>query len=293
VVGDTSRLTQVIRNLLSNALKFNKEGEKITVRASWEDSNESTKEMKPFILKGGEEVEFSSSGYILIAVTDTGAGMSEDQLEELFQEGVQFNVNVLQAGQGSGLGLYISKGIVEQHGGSLVASSDGLGCGTTFTIRLPLFDIPEKKLSSSTDEEVSPDSHERTVSGPPTRLSILVVDDSRTNRKLLRRLLENHGHSIDEAEDGKDAVQKMLDARSKGKPHDSILMDYEMPVMNGPDACQKIRTLGCDSVIVGVTGNLMTEDVEIFKQCGANGVLPKPFKLSELDQLWMEHGLTS
>lgn len=72
--------------------------------------------------------------------------MTNDQLQELFQEGVQFNVNVLQAGQGSGLGLYISKGIVKQHGESLVASSDGIGLGTTFTMRLPLYEVSENKL---------------------------------------------------------------------------------------------------------------------------------------------------
>jgi len=268
---------------------------KIKVQVSWENSSESTNEMKQFQLSDGDEVEFLSSGYISIAVTDTGAGMSEDQLRDLFQEGVQFNVNLLQAGQGSGLGLYISKGIVEQHGGSLAASSAGIGLGTTFTMRLPLFNVPdEKKLSDTDEEEVLQDNHESRISlGPPTSLSILVVDDSQTNRKLLRRLLQNHGHKVWEAEDGKEAVQKMVRARSEGKPYDSILMDYEMPVMNGPDACQKMRILGCDSVIVGVTGNVMEEDVEIFKECGANGVLPKPFKLSELDQLWMEHGLTS
>eukprot|EP00957_Ditylum_brightwellii_P128688 9817048-Ditylum_brightwellii.AAC.1 len=162
-------------------------------------------------------------------------------------------------------------------------------------MRLPLFNVPdEKKLSDSDDEEVLQDNHESRISlEPPTSLSILAVDDSQTNQKLLCCLLQNHSHTIWEAEDGKEAVQKMVRAQSKGKPYDSILMDYKMPVMNGLGACQKMRILGCNSVIVGVTGNVMEENVEIFKGCGANGVLPKPFKLSELDQLWIEHGLTS
>jgi len=293
VVGDVSRLTQVIRNLLSNALKFNDDGGKIRVLLSWEDIDDSTEEedSQTFTLKDGEVRKFASSGFLSIAVTDTGAGMSEDQLEDLFQEGVQFNVNELQAGQGSGLGLYISKGIVEQHGGTLDASSDGIGLGTTFTMRLPLFWVPElPPVTALPEDEESPDV--RTVA-PPTRLSILIVDDSATNRKLLGRLLRNHGHDVVEAVDGKDGVDKMERARSDGKPYDSILMDYEMPVMNGPAACRMMRSLGCDAVIVGISGNVMTEDVEYFKRCGANRVLPKPFRLADLDQLWMEHGLTS
>jgi signal transduction histidine kinase len=71
---------------------------------------------------------------VLVSVTDTGAGMTPDQLTKLFRDGVQFNVNTLQAGKGSGLGLYIAKGIVEQHGGTLTADFKGLGCGTSFTM---------------------------------------------------------------------------------------------------------------------------------------------------------------
>jgi CheY-like chemotaxis protein len=231
-----------------------------------------------------------------VHVTDSGAGMSKEQVAKLFCDGVQFNVNELQAGNGSGLGLYIAKGIVEQHGGVLSASSEGLGLGTTFTLTLPLYHIPDeikKKKTGTNDscENEGVDAKTRQRQIQSTFLNILIVDDAGSNRKLLRRILANHGHSTAEAEDGRKAIDEMEKARDNGKSFDCILLDYEMPNMNGPDACKEMRSRGCDSFIVGVTGNMMAEDVAIFKECGANSVLPKPFRLAQLDQLWLEHGV--
>jgi CheY-like chemotaxis protein len=268
----------------------------VTVGVSWvRDTEEASKTKKAteatFILKNGEEVSYGPKGYLKLAVTDSGAGMSQAQLAKLFRDGVQFNVNELQAGQGSGLGLYIAKGIMEQHGGTLVASSAGLGNGTTFTMMLPLYHHVPEAL-----QEKPPIKEEAcaNASRAPLKslcLRILIVDDSTTNRKLMARLLGNHGHICDEAENGEIAVAMADEAMKAGKRYDSILLDYEMPVMNGPDACKEIRGLGCDAFIVGVTGNIMEEDVALFKAKGANGVLPKPFKLAQLDQLWMEYDL--
>lgn len=100
------------------------------------------RKLDKYTLKSGRDVAFERHGTVLIQVIDTGVGMSERQLKSLFQDGTQFNVNELQAGQGSGLGLFISKGMVTQHGGELKASSAGLGCGSTFTLQLPLYHIP-------------------------------------------------------------------------------------------------------------------------------------------------------
>jgi CheY-like chemotaxis protein len=269
---------------------------KLNVRVSQKEAEEKPNTTRTFTLKRGNEVEVPLCGTIQVAVTDTGAGMSGEQLAELFRDGVQFNVNDLQSGQGSGLGLYIAKGIVDQHGGKLTTYSKGIGHGTTFTMTLPLFLIPDKTPKT---EEPYQNSGAATTGSIQVEnkevlssyLRILVVDDAPTNRKLLRRLLENHGHSITEAEDGLDAVQKMQEGRSDGKPFDSILLDYEMPHMNGPDSCRKMREMGCDSFIVGVTGNVMAQDVTYFKECGANGVLAKPFRLAELDQMLLEYGV--
>jgi CheY-like chemotaxis protein len=246
--------------------------------------------MTRFKLSVGEQVSYDIGGSVHIEVIDTGAGMSPEQVSELFQAGVQFNVNVLQAGQGSGLGLYISKGIVEQHGGTLAVSSEGLGRGSTFTCTLPLHRIPTDVEDEGTSRTTRPsDTPAKLKEMLPLR--VLVVEDSAMNRKMLVRLLQKRGHSVFEAVDGQEAIDKVEQAMADGSAFDTILMDYEMPVMNGPESSRGIRELGCDSFIVGVTGNLMEEDVNYFKECGANAVLPKPLDFTELENLWAEYGV--
>lgn len=161
-------------------------------------------------------------GILRIQVADTGAGMTPDQLDQLFHDGVQFNVNQLQAGQGSGLGLFITKGILEQHGGSLSAASEGLKRGATFTAKLPIYKTdskdyvnPSERTATTIDQcgdcatmdpsssRVSPaPSKKQLLQVEPENLCILVVDDSLINRKLLLRLLKNRGHDCEEAQDG-------------------------------------------------------------------------------------------
>ena len=271
----------------------------LNVKVSWDkDSAPTTKKdgegtMSTFALKNGDELTAPASGMIRIAVTDTGAGMSSEQLAKLFRDGVQFNVNELQKGQGSGIGLYISKGIMKQHDGTLIATSPGLGLGTTFTMSLPLFHVPDAVLGREIVSEESIGSSKFTASQIEAMcLKVLIVDDAATNRKLLRRLLTNHGHTCDEAENGQVAITMVKDAMKSGTPYETILMDYEMPVVNGPQASQQLRSMGCDSFIVGITGNVMSEDVHLFKASGANAVLPKPFRLADLDQLWVEYGVS-
>jgi Histidine kinase-, DNA gyrase B-, and HSP90-like ATPase/Response regulator receiver domain len=238
----------------------------LTVAAAYlrqeEDVALRSDQTRKFALQGGEELKVKQSGYIQVSVTDTGAGMTQDQLSKLFQEGVQFNVNELQAGQGSGLGLYITKGIVEQHSGELKATSPGIGLGTTFSMTLPLYHVPDLKAINTIDDS---SGHEPVDHSRPERrssldsilpMSILVVDDACMNRKLLCRLLKLHGHTCTEAQDGQEAV----DVVKKAKRYDTILMDYEMPIMNGPAATRAIRALGCDSFIIGITGNVLPEE---------------------------------
>ena len=144
--------------------------------------------MTQFKLCSGEEVSYDRSGFIQIEVTDTGIGMSHDQVSRLFQAGIQFNVNELQSGQGSGLGLYISKGIVEQHGGTMEVSSGGIGHGTTFTCYLPLY-----RVFANIEDETSRTrafSNATAVSKMIVPLRILIVDDTR------EKVCRNYGNAI-------------------------------------------------------------------------------------------------
>jgi signal transduction histidine kinase/CheY-like chemotaxis protein len=293
IVGDAVRLTQVLRNLVSNALKFTPDGGKLVVQASWVEGSNNKKDKakeKLFVLKNGKEVPVKPSGYLQIQVQDTGAGMSEIQLAQLFRHGVQFNVNDLQAGQGSGLGLFIAKGIVEQHEGRLWAESEGIGRGTTFTVSLPMYHVPGFEKSSAPDESgrIS-DYSSRSESAC---LRILVVDDISSNRKLLSRLLTNRGHYTDMAEDGAVALSMIKEAIADDNTYDIILLDYEMPVMNGPTMAKELRAMGCNILIVGVTGNMLAEDVTYFRSCGADAVLGKPINIASLFEIWSEYGIT-
>ena len=160
-------------------------------------------------------------------------------------------------------------------------------------LSLPLTPLP---LPSTPPPPIVPQEF-KTIEEPDapvnsSPLHVLVVDDVASNRRLLKRLVTNHGHNAEEAIDGQDAVEKVADAMHNGDPFDTILMDYEMPRMCGPEAAKFIReALHSDAFIVGVTGNVLAEDIEHFTSCGANAVLPKPIQMYRLEQLWMENDI--
>ena len=311
LIGDATRIQQVVRNLLSNAIKFSK-NKRVTVKVSLRDAaSKSTsftvQQSKHFKLADGTQVHLPMSGRVVMDVIDTGVGMTPAQLETVFEAGTQFNANKLQSGGGSGLGLAFAKAITEQHGGSLRAYSDGKDKGSTFRLDLPLYDgdavEPDASISKGKNDSsrmLGIDSS-RGVTERLEAMNILVVDDAPLNRKLLIKLLETNGHTCGEAENGQDLVtiiQKCLAVES-GEikeeedtiSYDCILVDYEMPKMNGPEACRAIREIGYTGFVVGVTGNLLPEDVGYFLDSGADAVLGKPFKYTNLEQLLMEHGL--
>jgi CheY-like chemotaxis protein len=299
VAGDPVRLLQVVRNLMSNALKFTPAEGSIRVQAIYLPNSEDTVE-EHFELRDGQIVTGYNRGSLRVRVIDSGAGMSKDQVDDLFQEGVQFNANELQAGGGSGLGLYIAKGIVSQHSGNLSASSEGLDHGTTFEMALPLLEITSSNDSDTgydveagmpVEDHGSVTNTNHSLRLPKSKLKVLVVDDVKSNRKLLRRILENKGHECDEAVDGQECVDMVRKAGEEEMPYDSILLDYEMPGMDGPTAAKEIRCtlLDYETNIVGVTGNVLPEDVNFFKNCGANDVLSKPVKLVDVCTSWETH----
>ena len=256
VVGDEVRLRQVFRNLASNAIKFTPENGSISIRAKWAASNNygrtANNKSVNFQLNNGEYICLNSSGNLELVVEDSGVGMSPEQLSQLCSAGVQFNANELQGGKGSGLGLYITKGIIEQHNGTIAASSPGLALGTKVLVTLPLYDTTTKAdedgLSRLAIEDLEYGGREKNESRidkatslldnpikkfPEVRkeaLHVLVVDDVSSNRKLLGRLLSINGHSFDQAENGLIAVDLVRKALEKQVVYDSVLLDFEMPV---------------------------------------------------------------
>ena len=254
----------------------------------------------------------------MLTVTDTGAGLSESQLQRIFGEGIQFNAAVLQAGQGSGLGLAIAKGIAVQHGGTLEVSSEGLGKGCTFTLELPAYcfssevvaaDLSQlSTISISTEKHVQSESpcrclannmalntNDDSLQTPPEKFlntkKLLVVDDAALNRKMLIRLLRAQGHQCVEAKDGLGAIEEFTKC-APDDPFDCILMDNQMPNMDGPTAASRLRELGWEGLIIGVSGNVLKEDVQYYKSMGANAVLPKPLNMTDLEEIWQEQQST-
>lgn len=184
-------------------------------------------EMKDIKLEDETAIRARRQGKIEVTVKDSGVGLSKDQLEELFSDGKQFNPNALQAGQGSGIGLYLAEGIAEQHEGSLIASSEGIGKGATFTLELPLWRVESTSCQTASSTTLEPNQSlivDDTSEEETTELRILVVDDVRSNRRLLSRLLQNKGHICDEAEEGAMAVDMVRQAVTNGEPYHSILM---------------------------------------------------------------------
>lgn len=320
VLGDDIRLIQVLRNLISNALKFSKAGSNVDIsvkhvqEGTVEGDNESLSATVARSYSTGhakrgwglcrrrqtdrgpapEDHSADSipngAGFVRIKVKDYGVGLTEDQLGRVFNEGVQFDANKLQHGGGSGLGLCITREIVVQHGGRVTVESPGRNQGTTFTVDIP--------LRAYLDSEKKPDDHGAdsvTVSTSRAGESlhrqhhVLIVDDVISNVKMLVRLLERDGHTCVTAMNGKEAIDTYTAERSKeggDNSFDTILMDFEMPVLNGPAATKRLREIGCDALIIGVTGNVLAEDVAIFKAHGADMVLPKPINFASIEACW-------
>ena len=351
---DRFKMDQVLRNLLSNSLKFTPRGGSISVTCAFvpdmtvlhdfsSEVADAERASSPHSLinqmskpPGSGSGQRSSSpspragmvsllqrkpvrifsidnpgytkGKLIINVKDSGTGMAEEDYSRLFKEIIQFNPEVLQAGGGSGLGLWITKGIVDLHQGQITAYSEGLGCGSSFTVELPMQRI---LLSTITNIRDAPDismatyfgsnHHVNTIDASTSRVAdeglniskipcdldipkpvyhLLVVDDSPLNRKMLIRTFKMSGHICDEAEDGVIAVAKVKEMMSSSaKAYSAILMDFVMPHMDGPTATKEIRSLGYTAPIFGVTGNILDSDVRHFTDSGANLVLTKPFNM--------------
>ncbi|MEQ8954674.1 MAG: ATP-binding protein [Gammaproteobacteria bacterium] len=227
----------------------------------------------------GNAVKFTNSGEITLIldtamnrmrlrIIDTGIGIAKSAQASLFEPYVQAEATIVRRYGGSGLGLSIVKRLVTAMGGRIMVQSTP-GRGSIFTVFLPL-------EPSGPPEFTSTELREYDV--PP--LYVLVADDNAVNRMVLSRLLEEDGHDVVSVSNGKEAVEYYRDHRV-----DVIMMDLQMPVMDGVSATRKVRSMsyGKSSVpIIAVTANVVTEKPEKFLAAGMNAVLAKPYKKEEL-----------
>lgn len=247
----------------------------------------------PFV-ESPDAAKYVRAGSIVVSVSDNGAGISKENQKFLFQEGRQFNANKLQGGKGSGLGLWITKGVVELHHGVISMASDGEGRGCVFTVEIPqmtLVSKPEDIEAIDTMTKVETNSVDEKSSRPVFK-NVLVVDDSGLNRKMVCRLLRTSGYVCTEAENGQECVA-LLTLKTTGASNeegfDVILMDFEMPVMDGPTACSEIRGMKMNIPIIGLTGNVLQEDRDLFMRSGADEVLTKPVTLEKIEEAFRRY----
>ena len=265
VNGDATKLTQVFRNLISNGLKFTPAGGSVIVRLTANDA------------------DTSEGGSLQVSVQDTGPGMSRADRRRLFHEIVQFNPVGLQKGQGSGLGLYISRRIVDMHDGSISVDMDrdDTTSGSIFYVSLPRLQPGGASLLLLPGRPIAQPLLISEIPIPARKLRLLIVDDDALCRKITYQLLGRFCEGREEAANGIEAIEKVKASMAFGIPFDAILMDNMMPLMNGPEASKCIRSLGFKGKIIGVTGGAFDEDVEGFLQEGANEVLIKPLRIKD------------
>ena len=190
-----------------------------------------------------------------------------------------------QGGKGSGFGLLIAKKHVEAHDGYIGVNSEGLGKGSIFWFELP-FEPLLKEIISTPIQKIKKeveliDSIHVKIKLKGEFPNILIAEDAPSNAKVLERLLKSLNCNTKIVENG----DLCLDEIKSNNCYDLIFMDNQMPIMTGPEASKKIRDLGCNIPIIGLTGNIMEDDIKYFKDNGANEVLGKPTKKDKLNEI--------
>ena len=260
VIGDRLRLKQVLINLIGNAVKFTSGGGTVSFGAT------ETHRQDDLIT-------------VLFSVTDTGIGMSDDQVAKLFTSFDQADKTISTRFGGTGLGLAISQSLVNQMGGHIEVGSR-LGEGSTFAFTLEF---------TRTDDAGDPDLGDITIPELQGK-HILIAEDIEINRTILMELLSETHVAIDEAVDGQEAVEMV--AKSNEFYYDLIFMDIQMPRMNGYEASKAIRALDRDDVkeipIIAVTANAYREDVEHAIESGMNMHISKPINVGVLISMLSE-----
>lgn len=261
VDADRTRLAQAFMNLLSNAAKYTDPGGQIEVRV------------------------VAEGGMAAVSVRDNGIGIAAHRLENVFEMFSQEEAALSRSRGGLGIGLSLTRRLVQLHGGSIVASSEGPGKGSQFLVRLPLHEVqPVAAEPPPAPAPAQPD-----LSGPGA-LRILVADDNRDAAESLALLLEVMGHEVRQAHDGRAAVEAAADFEPQ-----LVLLDIGMPHLNGYDACRQIRAQanGAARTVVALTGWGQPQDMRHSREAGFDHHLVKPVDMEALTGLIQAKALAS
>ena len=268
-VCDRNRLNRVLLNLVSNAYKFTPAGGSVTVSLNKLDSP-------------NEDI-----GNFELRVKDSGIGMTPEFAEKVFEAFERERNSTVSGIEGTGLGMAITKSIIDAMGGTvnvITAPNEG----TEFVVDLT-FKLSDKKIESC---PVTGEKHSEHAAAAPdfSSMRLLLVDDVMVNREIAAKILRHFGFTVDTAENGKEAVDMV--SASKAGYYNAVLMDIQMPVMDGHDAAQKIRALPdkelADIPIIAMTANAFSEDVQKAKEAGMNAHVAKPIDMNVLKETLTE-----
>jgi len=268
LLGDPLRLYQVLMNLLSNAIKFTDMG---AIDLT------SVVRLSTFITSTDD-----GRACAYFEIKDEGIGMTPDQIDKIFNPFEQADSSTTRNYGGTGLGLTIVKSLVEIMGGELsVESTPGVGSKFSFAIEFDAVDAGDENFAYTQHGLLQKPSFEGLI---------LVCEDNAMNQQVISEHLSNVGLEFEIAENGKIGVDKVLDRIYKNeKPYDLIFMDIFMPVMDGIEAAKKITALNTGTPIIAVTANVMTGELERYKEHGMLDSLGKPFTSQELWRTLLKH----
>lgn len=262
VYADVQHMNRVLVNLLTNAVKYTNQGGKVS-----------------FAVEQADKAEKGNAAYRFI-ISDTGVGMHKDFIENnLYQQFAREKTSTLSKQQGTGLGLAIAKRIVDAFGGKIEVESE-VGKGTTFTVTAALKLQPEEDIEKNhlVHEKIEEVKKGLDLTGKKA----LLVEDNEINREIATVMLEEAGIIVDTAADGALAVDAL---KTKGMDYyDFVLMDIQMPVMDGYEATKQIRKLpgGGKARIIALSANAFAEDKKKSKEAGMDDHIAKPIDIDEL-----------
>jgi len=269
LIGDELRIRQIMNNLLSNAFKYTETG-----RVGLSITSEPGKDE--------ESVE------LIFKVSDTGQGMNKDQLNRLFHEYERFNMETNRGVSGTGLGMSITKRLLELMNGEIIVEST-VGAGTEFTIRIPQKLINESVCGAEVADSLQKFNFRSTTLLKNAQIEheympqnkVLIVDDVESNLYVAKGLLQPYGLQIETVKSGLEAIDKI----KSGNDYDIIFMDHMMPIMNGIEAVKIIRDMGYVRPIAALTANAVSGQEEKFLANGFDGFIAKPIDSREMNIL--------
>ena len=251
IAGDDLRLRQILFNVIGNAIKFTDHGG-VRVAVS-------------------HRTKTPADDQIQFVVTDTGVGVPSDALETVFDPFTQVDVTSRRRHGGTGLGLAISRRLARAMGGDITVSSR-LGAGSTFTVTIPARPAP----AGESHDLIALSSSSAAPADSPVGGRVLLAEDGLDNQRLIAYLLNKAGIEVVLAENGLEAVQLATRAEQEERPFAVVLMDMQMPVLDGYEATRRLRNLGCQAKIIAITAHAMSGDREKCLAAGCDDYMTKP-----------------